>query len=77
MNISEELHLLQDAVAAKITYWDANLALEKALAGEDIADVKANEIEEQISILASSLNFPQDAYKAVNEEHLSLLKGLL
>jgi hypothetical protein len=71
------LKLLQDAVAAKLRYWDANRALEKALCEDDISDKDADTIEDMISMLASGLDGVEDSYQCVMQINLDELKRKL
>ncbi len=72
-----KLMLLRDAVCAKLKYWDANVALEKALVKGDIPDNDADAIEQAISALAAGLDYPEQAYEYVTQEHLDELVGEL
>lgn len=73
MNREHIRNLLADCVDTKLAYWDANGALEKALAGDDISDHDANEIHDMIDILAAGADDGGD----VTIEHVDdLIKQL-
>lgn len=69
MNDSEKLVLLRIAVAAKAAYWDALRELEVALYGAN--GELTNTQDEQIEMLASGINAPEDAYTRVTKFELN------
>ena len=69
------LHLLQTAVCAKFNYWDANCALEIALAGENITDQAATEVERAVSLLAAGIDHPSGAFTHVTLVYAQMLAG--
>lgn len=69
MNREHIRNLLADAVDAKLAYWDANSALEYALAGDDISDRDADATNDFIDLLSAGCNDGRD----VTVDHLDVL----
>jgi hypothetical protein len=71
------LELYQAVVAAKVSYWEAIRAVEKATvaalstdADADLTDLSNDVLDDDISSLAAGLDAPEEAFTNVTLEHL-------